>query len=257
VVDSHLARDNRVENLEKSRLVWYDEIRMALPNHLAIIPDGNRRWAKLHRLLPWQGHAEGAKRFWELAQYLADTEIKFGTFWAGSYGNLANRAPEEVKFLFQILEQELADPKVKDSLVKYQTKFRFIGEWKDFNQNTKLPQTIQSLEEQTREFTKHNLTILFGYDGQREMLAAQEALRQSGEEVTDENLRRHLWTGALPDVDYVIRTGGEPHWSEGFLMWQTANSQFYFTEDLWPDFTEEKIKKALEDFERRERRLGK
>ncbi len=230
---------------------------MSLPNHLAIIPDGNRRWAKAHRLLPWQGHEEGAKRFWELANYLARTEIKFGTFWAGSYSNLANRAEEEVKFLFQILEQELSDPKVINSLVETKTKFQFIGEWELFNQNTKLPETITNLIERTKDFTNHTLTILFGYDGQREMLAAIEGLKSSGEVVTKESLHKHLMTASLPDVDFVIRTGGEPHWSAGFLMWQTANSQFYFTDELWPDFTEDKLKTALEDFERRERRLGK
>ncbi|HMQ01890.1 MAG TPA: polyprenyl diphosphate synthase [Candidatus Doudnabacteria bacterium] len=230
---------------------------MSLPNHLAIIPDGNRRWAKLHRLLPWQGHEQGAKRFWELAEYLATTDIKYGTFWAGSYSNLANRAPEEVKFLFQILEQELSDPKVTQALIDNQTRFQLIGEWENFNNKTKLPETIEQLVAATKDFTRHNLTILFGYDGQREMLAAIEQLKLAGEEVTAGNLRKHLWTGHLPDVDYVIRTGGEPHWSAGFLMWQTANSQFYFTEDLWPDFTTEKLKIALEEFERRERRLGK
>lgn len=230
---------------------------MLLPNHLAIIPDGNRRWAKAHLLLPWQGHQEGAKRFWETANYLARTEIKFGTFWAGSYSNLANRAPEEVKFLFQILEQELSDPKVLDSLIDTQTRFQFIGEWEQFNQNTKLPETIANLVGQTKDFTNHTLTILFGYDGQREMLAAISALKASGEEVSEENLHKHLMTASLPDVDFVIRTGGEPHWSAGFLMWQTANSQFYFTEDLWPDFKTDKLKAALAEYENRERRMGK
>ncbi len=230
---------------------------MALPHHLAIIPDGNRRWAKAHLLLPWQGHEEGVKLFWELSNYFADTEVKYGTFWAGSYSNLANRAPEEVKFLFQILEQELSDPKVIQSLIEKQTRFEIVGEWAGFGDYLKLTETIAKLTQQTKDFTNHNLTILFGYDGQREMLAAQEALRNSGEEVTAENLRKHLWTGHLPDVDFVIRTGGEPHWSAGFMMWQTANSQFYFTEDLWPDFKTDKLKAALDEYENRERRLGK
>ena len=230
---------------------------MPSPNHLAIIPDGNRRWAKARLLLPWQGHAEGAKRFWELSEYLATTSVSFGTFWAGSYSNLSNRSEEEVKFLFQILEQELSDKKVIDSLERTETRFRFIGEWASFNKSTSLPDTISELEKKTEGYSKHNLTILFGYDGQREMLSAVNELQKSGEEVTKENLRKHLWTAVLPDVDLVIRTGGEPHWSAGFLMWQTANSQFYFTEALWPDFKVPQLKTALEDFERRERRLGR
>lgn len=230
---------------------------MTIPNHVAIIPDGNRRWAKAHRLLPWQGHEEGAKRFWEVAEYLAQAGVSYGTFWAGSYSNLANRSPEEVKFLFQILEQELSDPQVKQKLIDNEARFRLIGEWPEFNQNAKLQTTATALEEATRNFSKHNLTILFGYDGQREMLAAQNKLRESSLDVNAENLQHSLWTSELPDVDLVVRTGGEPHWSAGFLMWQTANSQFYFTEDLWPAFGGEQIKTALADYERRERRLGK
>lgn len=226
-------------------------------NHIAIIPDGNRRWAKAHRLLPWQGHEEGAKRLWEIATYLADTSIGHFTFWAGSYGNLATRSPEEVRFLYQILEQEISDPKFKQSLLDKQTSFKMIGEWREFNQNTKLPETILQLEQETALYNQHSLTILFGYDGKREMLAAQEKLRQNSEPVTFESLQKSLWTAELPDVDLVVRTGGEPHWSAGFLMWQTANAQFYFTDVLWPDFKTSEMKKALEEFERRERRLGK
>ena len=75
--------------------------------------------------------------------------------------------------------------------------------------------------------------------------------------MSDESLRAALWTAELPDVDLVIRTGGEPHWSAGFMMWLTANSQFYFTEQLWPDFKKDELKKALDDYDGRERRLGK
>ncbi|QQS23371.1 di-trans,poly-cis-decaprenylcistransferase [bacterium] len=226
-------------------------------NHLAIIPDGNRRWAKARLLLPWKGHIEGVKRFWELAEAAAQMGIKYLTFWAGSYGNLDKRSKEEVDVLFQLMADELAKPELLEKLEKNKTSLKVIGEWELFARDSKLKDTLQGIENKTTEGAEYQLTILFGYDGQREMLAAVKSLQQSGQEVNADNLQQSLWTKELPAVDLVIRTGGEPHWSAGFLMWQTANSQYYFTEDLWPDFKVPQLKTALEDFERRERRLGK
>jgi undecaprenyl diphosphate synthase len=230
---------------------------MTALKHIAIIPDGNRRWAKAHRLLPWQGHEEGTKRFWEIAQDVVDSGVDNLTFWCGSYGNLQKRSSQEVGVLFRILAEEIAKPQLLDLLLKNKTKLEVFGEWEEFSPNDKLKGLMEEIKQKTKDFTGRKLTLLFGYDGQREMLAAQESLRVSGEIVTEEKLRKNLWTGELPDVDLVIRTGGEPHWSAGFMMWQTANSQFYFTEDLWPDFKVEQLKRALEDFKHRERRLGK
>lgn len=230
---------------------------MAVPKHLAIIPDGNRRWAKAHLFLPWQGHEEGVKRFWDTAYTASDAGVKFMTFWAGSYGNLAKRSEIEVDVLFKLLTEELAKPKLLQDLTERQTCVKVIGEWQQFSKSQSLELAVQNIQYQTKDFKDSHLTILFGYDGQREMLSALENLRVSGEDITDQNLRKHLWTGDLPDVDYVIRTGDDPHWSAGFMMWLTAHSQFYFTDKLWPDFDILEMKKALEEFERRERRLGK
>lgn len=226
-------------------------------NHLAMIPDGNRRWAKARLLLPWKGHIEGVKRFWELAEAGAQMGIKYLTFWAGSYSNLSKRSKEEVDVLFELMATELAKPELLQKLIQNKTSLRVIGEWELFARDSKLKETLQDVEQKTSGGAEHHLTILFGYDGQREMLAATKSLQLSGQEVTPESLQQNLLTAELPAVDLVIRTGGEPHWSAGFLMWQTANSQFYFTEDLWPDFKVPQLKTALEDFERRERRLGK
>ncbi|HMR55237.1 MAG TPA: polyprenyl diphosphate synthase, partial [Candidatus Doudnabacteria bacterium] len=223
----------------------------------AIIPDGNRRWAKAHRLLPWQGHEEGVKRFWEIVQEVVNSGVNYLTFWAGSYGNLQKRSRQEVGVLFRILAEEITKPELLDLLIRNQTKLEVFGEWEEFSTNPKLKDLLEGVKDKTKHFVGRKLTLLFGYDGQREMLNAQEQLRTNGEEVTSDNLRKQLWTGELPDVDLLIRTGGEPHWSAGFMMWHTANSQLFFTEDFWPAFTTVQLKTALEDFERRERRLGK
>lgn len=229
---------------------------MNIPEHIAIIPDGNRRWAKAHRLNPWEGHAEGSKRFWDVSEAAAELGVKYLTVWAGSYDNLKKRSKIEVNFLLGLLRTELSNPKIIDRLIQSKTRLRVLGEWKDFV-DKKTIAVVEDLEKKTSHFTKNYLTLLFGYDGQREMLATANELVQSGKKVSEDSLRKTLWTGDLPDVDYVIRTGGEPHWSAGFMMWHTANSQFYFTDMLWPDFKKLELKKALDDFERRERRLGK
>ena len=225
-------------------------------NHLAIIPDGNRRWAKAHLLLPWQGHEQGVKRFWEIAQAAVDLDIKYLTLWAASYSNLAKRTKKEVSVLFGLMRSELQKPELRKQFEDTETRLRIFGEWEQFIDDEKLIVDVKEFTDHTKKFSKLNLTILFGYDGQREMLSAISKLKDSGEEVSEENLRKNLWIGDLPDVDLVIRTGGEPHWSAGFMMWLTANSQFYFTETLWPDFKTEQLKTAIESFNSRQRRLG-
>lgn len=230
---------------------------MSLPEHIAIIPDGNRRWANARLLNPWEGHTEGAKRFWDVSQELFDMGLNNLTFWAASYTNLQKRSSLEVKYLINLLKTELSSNRVLNIALKNNVRIRVIGEWDEIVQDPSLKKAIIDLQDKTKHFVGKTLSLLFAYDGQREMLSAVESLQKSGEAVSKESLSRNLWTSDLPEVDLVIRTGGEPHWSAGFMMWHTANSQLYFTETLWPDFNTEQIKKATEDFDRRERRLGK
>ena len=229
------------------------------PNHIAIIPDGNRRWAKQRKLPAWKGHERGAERFRETANSLFKRRARFVTFWAASVDNLTKRSAREVKFLVSLLQSWLQKELVSKNLLKNGVKFRFIGQWKSIiPDNKKLEKIIQTLEKQTGGCKKYNLTILFGYDGKSEMVGAIRKIKNSPDsEIGEEGVRRALLTGELPDVDLVIRTGGEPHWSAGFLMWQTANSQFYFTDALWPDFGEKELEAALDDFSGRGRRFGR
>lgn len=230
---------------------------MALPNHVAIIPDGNRRWARAKGLKPWEGHMVGTKLYWEIGYEALDLGVKHITFWAGSYDNLKKRSKIEVKFLIKLAITELEKPTVLEECEKYQVRFRLIGQWREFVKDKKAVAAIENLEKQTAHFTEKTQTILFAYDGKREMEDAIQTLTKNSVKATEKTIRESIWTGGLPDVDLVIRTGGEPHWSAGFMMWLTANSQFYFTEKLWPDFSKKELKKALDDYESRERRLGK
>ncbi len=226
------------------------------PNHVAIIPDGNRRWAKIRAKQPWLGHGAGRENFKAVTETFFKSGVKFITFWTASLDNLTKRSKTEIGFLKKYLYQEL---KNKDSIAKFLRegiRVRVVGQWGEVFTDSALQSAIQNIEQITAKCERHQLTILFGYDGKSEMLHAVKQAIGVKEKVDESFLRKNLWTGFLPDVDLVIRTGGEPHWSAGFLMWLTANSQFYFTEKLWPDFSKQDVKLALEDYARRQRRLG-
>lgn len=227
-----------------------------LPEHLVAIPDGNRRWAKNKGLVPWEGHREGVKKFWEVCEEAFQMGVPYFTFWAASADNLRKRSEIEVKFLVMILKEQIFDKNLFSRLEKNQVRLRVVGQWNEILKDKELEDSIRELESKTAGFVKHNLTILFGYDGKTEMIEGIKKL--GGEKDLDyERVKKALWTGDLPAVDYVIRTGGEPHWSAGFMMWLIADSQFYFTEKFWPEFGVDELHKALEDYSRRGRRMGK
>lgn len=226
-------------------------------NHLAIIPDGNRRWAKKRSLQPWLGHEQGTSSLQQLFETAIHHDVHYVTFWGASMDNLVKRSKREVEFLLKIIGTALSRQNLHDFLHQHHVQVKFLGEWKTLLKDEKLKIVFRDLEEKTKHYTKNFLTILFAYDGKREMLQAiQKTAAQSTSDLTEENFRKLLITGTLPDVDMVIRTGGQPHWSSGFMMWLTANSQFYFTQTLWPDFKPLELKKALQEYNRRERKMG-
>ena len=226
--------------------------------HIALIPDGNRRWARERGLVPWKGHEKGATRFFEIAEHAFANGVPYVTLWAASADNLTKRSGIEIKFLCSILRRELESKHTIALFMDNHIRVRFVGQWKKLVQDDKLISVIGKREEETKKFTQRNLTVLFGYDGTREMIEAIKKLRRTPEVPIDyDTVKENLWTAALPPVDLVIRTGGEPHWSAGFMMWHTADSQFYFTPKLWPDFDTKELQKAFDDYARRERRFGK
>jgi undecaprenyl diphosphate synthase len=229
-----------------------------VPNHIAIIPDGNRRWAEKHRMNPWTGHKHGIARFREISQLIFATGTKYATFWAASIDNLKKRNAVEVRFLLMYLRQEFSRKDTIDFFLKNKVRFYAVGKWRELIPDKKLKDALENLEKITKHFDKYHLTVLFGYDGKVEMLDVIEQFQaEQKSKVSYDKIKDKLWTGFLPDVDYVIRTGGEPHWSAGFMMWLTADSQFYFTETLWPDFSKEKLEEAYNNYSARGRRFGK
>lgn len=231
-----------------------------IPTHVAVIPDGNRRWARARGLHPWEGHRIGfQKRFFEVAEEAFKLGIPRLTFWAASEGNLLERSGMEVKFLVKILKKALSDKSFHEIAEKNKIRVRCLGRWNEILKDAGLEKAVRELEDKTKNYHENRLTVLFGYDGKIEMMEAINKLKAQSEKqkINEENIKNSLWTGDLPPVDLVIRTGGEPHWSAGFMMWHCADSQFYFTEKLWPDFGKSEFQKALADFAGRERRFGK
>jgi undecaprenyl diphosphate synthase len=232
---------------------------MSLPQHIAFIPDGNRRWAKERGLPSFLGHREGAKNGEKVLLSALENNIPNVTFWGTSVDNVVKRDQEEVAFLFSLFGDYFKKLIKKELLYEREVRVRVLGSWeKYFSEDTK--QAIYALQEATSKHTKANLTFLLAYSGVVEMAEAVQAIVMKGlssTDITPEIIKQHLYTADLPPVDLVVRTGGEPHFSSGFMMWDVADAQLYFTEKLWPDFSSEEFQKALIEYARRERRKGK
>lgn len=224
--------------------------------HLVIIPDGNRRWARRQKLPFWRGHQEGSRRFKEIVEETFRQKIPYLTIWIASQDNLKKRSATEVRFLYQLFHktfsQLLKNPRIQEDEVR----IRILGFWQTIVPQ-RLEEIIQKLTTKTRPYRKFNLTFLLAYDGIEEMLRAiQEMIQDSPRKVNYNTVKKYLVTSDLPPVDFIIRTGGEPHNSAGFMMWHSFYSQYYFTPTLLPDFTKKHLRKAIADFKRRERRFG-
>ena len=230
-----------------------------IPIHIAAIPDGNRRWAKERGLPGPQGHVEGMKKFGEIAREAFGLGARYFTFWAASESNLTKRTKEEVAVLMMLFRDEIVRQLQAKEFEDMRARVRVYGKGLDILGDEKVIQAVRDLERESSKYTDKQLTVLFGYNGTTEMLEAIEQVKSEKLKIADEVLRKHLWTGELPDVDLIIRTGsaGDPHNSAGFMMWLTKESQLYFTDTYWPDFNKEELRKAFEEYAARERRLGK
>lgn len=234
------------------------------PFHVAIIPDGNRRWAKKRGLLAWEGHEEGAKRIEELSRRAIKLGIKCLTFWGSSLDNLTKRPFLEKKALLEIYEKYFQKLNVDPEIFKNETKLGYFGRWQE-QFPMKLKQIIQEGKEKTKNHKASFLNFLLAYSGEDDILAGVKNLLKKAQNqdllknFSPKVFSREILTAELPAVDLVIRTGVEndPHNSCGFMMWQTQNSQLYFSEKFFPDFNGDELEKALDDYSLRERRMGK
>ncbi|MEX2054125.1 MAG: polyprenyl diphosphate synthase [Candidatus Colwellbacteria bacterium] len=233
----------------------------SLPVHVAVILDGNRRWAKAHGKPPWEGHIEGARRVEEVSREAIDLGIKYITFWGGSYNNLTKRTRKEIKFLDERMYRSWAKKALEDSNIKSKgIRIRFIGEWPDLL-SEKTQKVMRDVERATRDHSKYHLTYLIGYNGDREMLSAIKGIVGGGsKKISEQTIKSNLWTRELPPVDLVIRTGEDAknaHISTGFMMWDIKDALLHFSPKMWPAFTKSDFRRVIRDFSGTERRFGK
>jgi short-chain Z-isoprenyl diphosphate synthase len=242
------------------------EVRRAPPpNHVAVILDGNRRWASLAGLAePGAGHRRGADKIDELLCWCADLRIGEVTVWALSNENLA-RSPAELSALHQILADKLAALSERAHRHAPRMRIRVFGRLEALPRE--LSETIEKVEAETTDHGGLTLNVALGYSGRDELVDATRALIRSlatrgipAEEmvnhVTSQGLASHLYTAEHSDPDLIIRTSGEMRLS-GFLPWQSTHSEFYFTDVYWPAFRELDFLRAVRTFQQRERRFGR
>lgn len=227
-----------------------------VPRHVAIIMDGNGRWAQARGMERTMGHQAGAETVHDIMTAAVNLGIDYLTLYTFSTENWM-RPADEVSALMALLLKHLEE----ELFMKKNARFRVIG------QIDRLPEIVREavlgLEERTRNNTSTCMVLALSYSSKWEITAAMQQIAakvKSGElsedEITDATIDQHLATSFMPDPELMIRTGGEQRLSN-YLLWQCAYSEFYFTDEYWPDFTEESLCKAIVDYQGRQRRFGK
>ncbi len=226
-----------------------------VPQHIAIIMDGNRRWAQGHNLSVSEGHKAGAKNLEKVIKYCRKIGIKRVTVYALSTENWRFRSPQEVKGLFNLLLDI-----VKNKTHEFQqsgVKLFVLGNISAFPQ--KIKNAIKKLLKKTILKEEISVNIALNYGGRDEIVNAVKLIVKDkipANKINEKLISRYLYTKEQPDPELIIRPGGEYRISN-FLIWQTSYSEFYFSDTLWPDFDEKEMKKAILWYQQRQRRFGK
>jgi undecaprenyl diphosphate synthase len=220
--------------------------------HIAIIMDGNRRWAKLRNLPSAVGHKKGVDALKATMRACDDFGIKYLTVYAFSTENW-NRKPEEVNFLMDLLGQTLKN-ELKE-MHENNVVISFIGDTTQLSKNLQI--ILKNAVKTTKNNTGVNLQIAFNYGSRAEIVKAVKDIIEAKEtNITEETISKYLYTKHIPDPDLLIRTGGEMRISN-YLLWQIAYSEFIVIPEFWPEFNKEKLAECIEEFNRRSRRWGK
>lgn len=234
-----------------------ESVKKILPTHIAIIMDGNRRWAQSKNLPSIFGHREGVQALKRIVRYSNDIGIKYLTVYAFSTENW-NRKKEEVDFLMYLVQDALKNE--IDEIHTENVKLTFIGFYEDMPKP--LPEILNNAINKTKNNTGINLQIALNYGSRAEITNAVKEITKKVisneikiEDINPELITKFLLTKDIPDPDLLIRTGGEQRISN-YLLWQCAYSEFYSTETLWPSFTTNDLDKAIDEYNKRQRRYG-
>ncbi len=230
---------------------------MSVPNHVAVIMDGNGRWAKSKGLPRKMGHVQGGKNVEDMLYIADELGIKYFTVYAFSTENW-KRSEDEVSALMTLLRSYLSSGFKKAA--KNNVRIRIIGDRTGLAKD--IQELINDLEESSKDNTGLQFQIAINYGSRdeivrmmRSMALEIEAGNLSSDDITEEYVSKHLDTGDIPDPDLLIRTSGEQRLSN-FLLWQLAYTEFYFTDKHWPEFDKEELVKAIESYSKRDRRFG-
>ena len=231
-----------------------------LPQHIGFIMDGNGRWAKMRGLERSEGHKAGAKTFRRIVGYCADVGIKHVTFYAFSTENWS-RPEKEVKALMKLFKEYLleADEREKENDIR-QSRIRFIGEREGLPKD--LLRLIEKAEKVSNKYSKITVNVALNYGGRAELTHAVKEIAKkvkngemSVDDISEDVIGDYIYTAGQPDPDIIVRPSGEYRLSN-FLTWQSAYSEFWFSDILWPDFTEKDVNDILFDYQKRNRRFG-
>ena len=228
-----------------------------LPRHIAIIMDGNGRWAKQRGLPRTAGHKVGAETFRKIATYCKDLGVEYLTVYAFSTENW-RRPADEVSTIMALLKQYMLE--AIDSMERDQIRLRFLGDL------SAISPELQALVDRTNEISTHihgfQANVCLNYGGRDEIVHAARRFAadcvngvKKPEELTEADFAHYLYTDGIPDPELIIRPSGEIRTSN-FLLWQSAYAEYYFTDVLWPDFDEPELDKAIASYQKRERRFG-
>ena len=241
--------------------LWHQVKSGAKPEHIAIILDGNRRWASERLLNPWAGHHHGADKTEELLDWCLDLGVKSITLYAFSTENF-QRSPQEVNEIMKIAEEKLHEILENKRIHKHKVRVKVIG------RIGLLPKSVQEMvkkvEEATKDYDEHFLNVALAYGGRAEIVdAAKKIARKvenkelTPEEINESIFENHLYTAYMPkqDPDLVVRTSGEERLS-GFLLWQCAYSELCFLDVYWPDFRRIDLLRVVRTYQKRKRRFG-
>ena len=222
--------------------------------HIAIVLDGNRRFAKRLMLQPWKGHEYGAEKVEKLLDYARELGIKELTLYCLSVENLRNRPKRELGYLLNIFRKEFKNID-REKIEKNKIKMRFVG-----NLNL-LPEDLREqclkLEKETEENNNFIVNFAIAYGGRQEIISAVRKIVQNkvkADEINEENFGNYLYMNDSPEL--IIRTGGEKRTSN-FLLWQGAYSEWFFLDKFWPEFDKEDLASCIEEFKKRKRNFGK
>ncbi len=231
-----------------------------IPEHVGIIMDGNRRFAREMGLDPWEGHRFGADKLEDVLEWCWDVGVRAVTVYALSTENL-RRPKEELRRLFDLMEERFNKLAESERIHRREVAVRAVGRLHLLPDRVR--RAIKRAEKLTREYSKRFLNVAVAYGGRQEIIDAVRAIahdvkggKLDPEDINEDTFRRYVYVGDLPDPELIIRTSGEERLSN-FLLWYSAYSELYFVDVYWPEFRKIDLLRAIREFQRRERRFGK